>query len=258
MKNPITILLTSFNEEKNIARAIKSVLWADEILLADSFSTDRTLEIAKELGVTRIIQNKYVSAVAQRKWALPQCTHKWVMVLDSDEEVSPELAKEIQDFLKNPGEYSGMRMYRGNFFLGKRIKYSGWQDDDVLRVFPRDEIQYEDRRVHANGTLNGPVKTAKGKLYHYTFSNFSQYMEKFDRYTTWASYDREKRTKKVTLVHLAGRPIWRFFKQYFLRFGFLDGRAGFIVCALAAFSVFLKYAKLWDRQNNPTPNESKQ
>lgn len=250
MTNPITILITCFNEEKNIARAIKSALWADEILLVDSFSTDRTLEIARELGVTRILQHEYKSAAAQRKWALPQCTHEWVMLLDSDEEISPELAREIQDFLKDPGKYHAMRMYRGNFFLGKRIRYSGWQDDDVLRVFPKKEIHWEDRRVHANGTVNGPIKTAKGKLYHYTFSNFSQYMEKFDRYTTWASFDREKRTKDVGVIHLLGRPVWRFFKQYILRFGFLDGKAGLIVCMLAAFSVFLKYAKLWERQNN--------
>jgi hypothetical protein len=120
----------------------------------------------------------------------------------------------------------------------------------VLRVFPRDRGRYIDREVHADVILDGPVRVLRNKLFHNTFESFDQYMRKFHRYTTWAAGDRAEKTRRVTFVHLTLRPGWRFLKQYILRGGILDGRAGLIICTLAAFSVFLKYAKLWERQEH--------
>lgn len=248
-KPRITILIPTLNEERNIHDAIASASWADEVLVADSYSTDKTIAIATELGA-RIIERDYINSASQKNWAIPQAAHEWVMVLDSDERITPELRAEIQEFISNPDSDSAMRIYRANYFMGKRIRYCGWQDDSVLRVFPRDRTRYIDREVHADAVVEGGggVRIAKARMPHYTFDSFAQYMKKFDRYTTWAAGDRARKTKKVTAVHLLGRPLWRFFKQYFLRLGVLDGRAGLIVCMLAAFSVFLKYAKLWERQ----------
>ncbi len=245
----LTILIPTFNEERNIRDAIASASWADEVLVVDSFSTDNTLTIAREMNA-RILEHEYINSATQKNWAIPQASHEWVMVLDADERITPELRTEIQQFIANPNGDSAMRIFRANYFMGKPIRYCGWQDDSVLRVFPRDKTRYLDREVHADAIVDnsGPVRIAKTRMPHYTFDNFEQYMKKFDRYTTWAAGDRAARTKTVTATHLLGRPLWRFFKQYILRLGILDGRPGLIVCMLAAFSVFLKYAKLWERQ----------
>ena len=247
----LTILIPTYNEERNIRDAITSAQWADEVLVVDSFSKDETVTIAREMK-TRVLEHEYINSATQKNWSIPQAACEWVMVLDADERITPELRSEIESFIRNPGGDSAMRIYRANFFMGKPIRYCGWQDDSVLRVFPRDRTKYIDREVHADAVVDGGggVRIAKSRMPHYTFTSFAQYMKKFDQYTTWAAGDRARKTRKVTAVHLLGRPVWRFFKQYFLRLGILDGRAGLIVCMLAAFSVFLKYAKLWERQQN--------
>ncbi len=253
----LTVLIPTFNEARNIRDAVACAKWADEVLVVDSFSTDGTPDIARELGA-RVLEHEYVNSATQKNWAIPQAAHEWVMVLDADERITPELGEEIRAFLAGPAardEAGGLRIYRANHFMGRPIRYSGWQHDSVLRVFPRDRARYLDRQVHADvvisesGTAScATVLVARHKLLHYTFEGFDQYMKKFDRYTSWAAGDRAKKTKNVTAVHLLGRPAWRFFRQYVLDRGFLDGRAGIIVCMLAAFSVFLKYAKLWELQ----------
>lgn len=245
----ITILIPTFNEERNIRDAIASADWADEVLVVDSYSRDNTTAIATEMGA-RLLEHEYINSASQKNWAIPKATHEWVMVLDADERITPELRAEIEAFIANPGDDSAMRIYRANHFMGKPIRYCGWQHDSVLRVFPRDRTTYLNREVHADAIVEGGgnVRIAKSRMPHYTFDSFDQYMKKFDRYTTWAAGDRAGRTKKVTAIHLLGRPTWRFFKQYILRLGILDGRAGLVVCMLASFSVFLKYAKLWERQ----------
>jgi len=248
----LTILIPTYNEAKNIREAIARSRFADEILVVDSFSTDGTPDMAREMGA-RVIQHEYVNSATQKNWAIPQAECEWVMILDADERLPEALQREIREFVDNPGSDAGLRIYRNGFFMGKPIRYSGWQDDSVLRVFPRDRGRYVDREVHADAMVDGAVRVAKHRMDHYTFDNFEQYMRKFDRYTTWAAGDRAKKTKRVTAVHLLGRPVWRFFKQYILRLGILDGRAGLIVCMLAAFSVFLKYAKLWERQEKAEP-----
>lgn len=247
MRQKLTILIPTFNEERNIREAIACASFANEVLVVDSYSTDATPAIAAELGA-RVIQHEYINSATQKNWAIPQAGCEWVMILDADERITPQLREEICAFLEDPGDTAGLRMYRLNHFMGKRIRYCGWQDDSVLRVFPRETGRYVDREVHADAVVDGPVRVLNAKLYHNTFENFEQYMRKFDRYTTWAAGDRARKTGKVGLIHLAGRPVWRFFKQYILRLGILDGRPGFIICMLSAFSVFLKYAKLWERQ----------
>lgn len=247
MDNRLTIIIPTFNEERNIREAFECARWADEVMVVDSFSKDNTPGIACELGA-RVIQHEYVNSATQKNWAIPQASHPWVMILDADERIPPELGDEIREFLRDPKGHEGLRIFRANHFMGKPIRHSGWQDDSVLRVFPRDTGRYVDREVHADAVVAGPVLVARNKLLHNTFDSFEQYMRKFDQYTTWAAGDRAKRTGKVTVVHLLLRPLWRFFKQYVLRAGFLDGKPGLIICMLSGFSVFLKYAKLWERQ----------
>lgn len=247
-RQKITVIVPTFNEEKNIRDCLETVKWADEILVVDSFSKDKTLDIARNY-TNRIIQHEYVNSAAQKNWAIPQATHSWVMIVDSDERVTPGLRDEILSILEKDGAgYDGFYIYRINHFLGKRIHHCGWDRDDVLRLFRRDLGRYREREVHADVILKGKSRHLKEKLLHYTFSSFDQYLKKMVRYAEWAAGDRAKKTKKVSWRHLALRPAFRFFKQYILRKGFLDGTEGLILCVLASYSVFLKYAKLYERQ----------
>ena len=247
-RQKITILVPTFNEEPNIRECLESVKWADEIFVVDSFSTDRTLDIAGEY-TSRIVQHEYINSAAQKNWAIPQATHPWVMIVDADERVTPGLRDEIGDILSKDGDgYGGFYIYRINHFLGKRIRHCGWDRDDVLRLFRRDLGRYQEREVHADVILKGRTRHLRHKILHYTFSSFDQYLKKMYRYASWAAGDRAKRTRRVHWHQLTMRPAFRFFKQYILRLGFLDGKEGLILCLLSAYSVFLKYARLYERQ----------
>ena len=171
-----------------------------------------------------------------------------MFVLDADERITPELRDEILKTLEMGTDCCAFRVWRRNHFMGRPVRFCGWQNDSCVRLFRRDRARYQDRQVHADIICDGPVGALRHRLLHYTFVSFDQYMAKFDRYTTWAAGDRAARTPRVGWRHLVLRPAWRFFRQYGLKLGVLDGKTGLIICALAAFSVFLKYAKLWERR----------
>jgi len=247
-REKLSVLVPTFNEERNIRACLETVRWADEVVVVDSFSTDRTREIASELA-DRILEHEYVNSAAQKNWAIPQMSHPWVLIVDADERVTPELRDEILGVLEDSRGLDGFRIRRLNHFMGKRVRFCGWQNDTVLRLFRRDLGRYQEREVHADVIIaSGRVGRLRAPLLHYTFDSFEQYLRKYDRYTTWAAGDRARRTRRVRWHHLALRPAWRFFRQYFLQLGFLDGLTGLVICTMAAHSVFLKYAKLWERQ----------
>lgn len=252
-RSKITALIPACNEQANIADCMASVDWADEIFVVDSFSSDATPELARQAGA-RVIQHEYVNSATQKNWAIPQATHPWVLIVDADERITPELRDEILGILAadQRGDGSvrdGYRIGRLNHFLGRKVRHCGWQNDTCLRLFRRDKGRYQDRQVHADVLIEGGnVGSLRNKMIHYTFRSFDQYMRKFNQYTTWAAGDRAKRTPRVRWYHLTLRPLGRFIKQYILKRGFLDGSVGLVVCSLAAFSVFMKYAKLFEIQ----------
>lgn len=241
----LTVLVPCFNNEDIIKDCLESVKWADEIYVVDSGSTDRTREIALEY-TDRIVVHEYVNSATQKNWAIPLCSNEWVMVIDTDERATPELQKEIQELFKNDPPHDGYYIDRQNHFFGIPILTCGWERDDVLRLFKRNLSRYQDRHVHADVVVEGGnIGRLNGKLLHYTYKSFDQYLEKFGRYTTWSAKDLLKNGKKPTVANLLFRPMFRFFKMFVLRKGFKDGVAGLILCGLAAMSVFMKYAKLW-------------
>jgi len=250
-REKLSVLIPAGNEERNIADCVQSARWADEVVVVvDSATTDRTIELATPLA-DRVLVHEYVNSATQKNWAIPQMAHEWVMVLDADERVTRELRDEILGILeKGANDFCAFRVWRRNHFMGRRVRFCGWQNDSCVRLFRRDRSRYQDRQVHADVECDGPIGKLKGNLLHYTFTSFDQYMKKFDRYAAWASGDRAKHTKTVRWHHLTLRPAWRFFRQYVLKLGFLDGVTGLIVCSLAAYSVFLKYAKLWERRQS--------
>lgn len=240
----VTAIIPTFNEEHNIEAAIASVSWADEIIVVDSFSTDKTIAIAKEKGV-RILQREYEHSASQKNWTIPQASHEWIFLLDADERVDEELKNDVQTVLNNnENEHAAFWIKRRNFFMNSEIKYSGWQGDKVVRLFKRDDCKYEDKSVHAEIICNGTIGILKSKLVHYTFKDIFHYLEKWDRYTTMSGSDRAKRGEKPTLFHFLIKPAFRFFHDYFIKLGILDGLTGFILCTLSSMSVFMRYLKV--------------
>ncbi|MEQ8820630.1 MAG: glycosyltransferase family 2 protein [Sumerlaeia bacterium] len=253
----LSVLIPAGNEERHIADCIASARFADEVVVVnDAASTDRTREIAEGLA-DRVLVHEYVNSAAQKNWAIPQMTHPWVLVVDSDERVTPRLRTEIEAVLAADGPADGYRIYRLNHFMGQPIRGCGWQRDDVLRLFRRDIAKYEDKHVHADivfpGKADACVEHLSGKFLHYTFESFDQYLSKFFKYGEWAAEDRAQKTPVVKWGHIAGRPIWRFFRQFVMYGGWRDGKAGFIICAMAAFSVLLKYARVWEKRQREAP-----
>jgi glycosyltransferase involved in cell wall biosynthesis len=255
MGEPLTVLIPTYNEEENIRDCLESVKWADEILIVDSFSTDRTLDICREY-TDRILQHEYINSATQKNWAIPQAAHRWVMVVDADERVSEPLRVSVKKALDDPAGCDGFYVKRESFFIGKLIEHGGWEREYVLRLFNRQRGGYQDRSVHARIEIEGKEAYLDGPLYHYTYKNLDQYFEKFLRYTAWASEDLRSGSRRASWANLAVRPWMRFLKMYVLRRGFLDGRHGLVLGMLAAFSVFTKYARLWEKETVDSPEAS--
>jgi glycosyltransferase involved in cell wall biosynthesis len=247
MKRPLSIIVTTNNEADNIGRCLGSVsAISDDILVVDSFSTDDTVAIAQQLGA-KVVQRAYQGPADQKNWAIPQAKNEWVLLLDADEIASPELVAEISTLL-NQDDPPPAEVYwigRNNHFLGQPVRYSGWQGDQVVRFFLRDKARYTNLQVHEEIITDGlKVGMLKGRLEHYTFRNLEHYLDKTRRYARWSAQDHAQRTSKVGYYQLLMKPFFRFFKHFILQQGFRDGKVGFIVSAIMAWGVFLRYAYL--------------
>ncbi len=248
----LTVIVPTFNEEANLPGCLESVRWADEILVADSFSTDRTLEIARSHGA-RIVQRAYGYSASQKNWAIPQATHSWILLLDADERVSPRLAAELRQLMVRGPQANGYWVYRANHLLGRRVRRCGWGTDKVLRLFRRDLGRYEDTQVHAEIRIAPPTGRLRGRLIHHSFRSFDQYMPKLWRYARWGAEDEWRAQRRTGLPDLLLRPPLRFLKMYVVRGGFLEGRRGLVVSYLGFAAVFLKYARLWEQALEAPP-----
>jgi glycosyltransferase involved in cell wall biosynthesis len=239
----ITAIIPTFNEQHNIINAIKSVDFADEIMIVDSFSTDNTIDLAKPLAHT-IIQRKYENSASQKNWAIPQAKYPWVFLLDADERVTPKLRNEIIKTVKRNENISGFWIKRQNYFMGKKIRFSGWQRDKVIRLFKRDECKYESKYVHAEIISEGKISTLRNKLIHNTYISQEAYQNKLERYAKWQAKDYDKKVKRITPFHTLLKPMFRFFKHYLLQLGILDGYVGFIISSYQAKAVAMRYKYL--------------
>ncbi|MGB5550399.1 MAG: glycosyltransferase family 2 protein [Thermoanaerobaculia bacterium] len=243
----LSVVITTYNEEVNIADCLRSVLWADEILVVDSFSSDRTLEYAREFPV-QILEREYFGSAAQKNWSLDKIRYDWVLILDADERVTKPLAREILKLLIDGPTAKGYYLRRQNIVLGKAIRHSGWSTDKVIRLFDKAHGRYPNRRVHADLDIEPPTPTLRYPLDHFTYRSVQQYFEKFLNYAEWGAAQGYREGKKAGFLEIGGRPTWRFFRTYFLQGGFLDGLHGLVVCGLQAFGVFLKYSWLWEHR----------
>ena len=239
----LTAIIPTGNEEHNIVAAIKSVDFADEIMVVDSFSKDATVQLATPLADT-ILQREYENSASQKNWAIPQAKHKWVLLLDADERVAPELKKEVLSIINSNTDYSGFWIKRQNYFMGKKVRFSGWQGDRVIRLFIRDTCKYENKHVHAEVISTGKIGILENHLTHNTFISKEAYLNKITRYAKWQAKDYDKKVKRITLFHTLIKPLVRFLKHYILQLGILDGYVGFIISSYQAKAVAMRYKYL--------------
>jgi glycosyltransferase involved in cell wall biosynthesis len=246
----VTVITITLDEEHNIAECLESVRWADQIVVVDSGSKDRTVDLAKRFthDVFSIEWEGYGHA---RNIALDHASGDWIFWLDADERVPVALGKEIRELVHRdePG-YSGYEVARRAYFLGKWIKHCGWYPSRVVRLFRKGRGRFNETRVHERLELEGNIGRLQHDLLHYTDLSLQQYLSKFNKYTSLAAEEMAANGKKFRLWDLLTRPPFIFMKMYFLRLGLLDGIHGFILSVLSSAYVFSKYAKLWEVTRN--------
>lgn len=237
----LSVIITTYNEIDHIRPVIENIQWADEIIVVDSFSTDGTTEVATEMGAT-VYQRAYSGPADQKNWAIQQVSYDWVLLLDADERITPELQHEIQQYLQQTTiKEDAFWIGRRNHFMGKEIRYSGWQGDAVIRFFNK-KCKYNNKQVHEEIETKGfNVSKLEYRMLHYTFKDIDHFLDKMRRYAKWSAQDHSKKGKKVSYFHLWGKPLFRFIKHFFIQKGFLDGKEGFIVSSIMAWGVFLRY-----------------
>jgi glycosyltransferase involved in cell wall biosynthesis len=239
----ITAIIPTLNEEIHIEEAIKSVQFADEIIVIDSFSSDITLEIAAQFNV-KIIKRTFDDFSSQKNYAISQAKHDWIYILDADERVTPAVEKEILEAVKNPRDFVGFYVRRSFYFAGKNINYGGCQRDKVVRLFLKEHCTYKGV-VHETIVANGKLGFFKNKIEHYSYRSFDHYISKMNHYGELRGKEYFDKGKKVNLYQILVKPPARFVIHYFIRLGFLDGFPGFTFAKAQAYGVYVRYIKLW-------------
>ncbi|MHB1407220.1 MAG: glycosyltransferase family 2 protein [Desulfitobacteriaceae bacterium] len=278
-KMQVSVLIPTKNEERNISECIKSVSWADEVFVLDSYSSDRTLEICREMGVN-VVQRVFEDFATHKNWALQNLPfrNEWILIIDADERITEQLSDEIKSVLSRHSNHQGYYIARKNFFMGKWVRHGGWYPNWNLRLFKRDFARYEQRIVHEHIVLQGKPGYLKHPLIHNDFKGLERY---FDRHNTYSSMEaieasramrkmdaehtlrpnlfsrgpeRRRFLKELAYRYLPGRPVFKFVWMYFFQLGFLDGAIGFRYCLLHAFyeyQVSLKLKELSSGTGSP-------
>lgn len=248
MANEITVIIPVKNEAQNLRDCVQSArLVGDEILVADSGSTDNTKQIATELGC-RLIERELINFGDFKNWAIPQARHRWVFVLDADERIPEELANEIRKVVAEANVVKGFWVRRANHFMGHPVRFGGWGRDRVIRLFLRDEGRYSEYTDHTEVQLSADaLRQLRHKLIHYTCWDYDSIIRKMDRYTNqqaeqWMAAGKRPRTHKLII----NGPL-RFFRDYIVHAGFLDGKVGFQIAMITGFYSFLKQARFWQK-----------
>src|SRR3990167_2510449 len=256
----LSVTIITYNEEGNIRDCLQSVKWADEIVVVDSFSTDKTVEICREY-TDKVYQNRWCGFVEQKKFALSKASHNWILSIDADEMVSDELKEEIIAILKSRTTHyniDGYYMPRRAFYVNRWILHCGWYPDYKIRLFKKDKGRWEGTEgaaIHESVKINGRIGYLKGDILHYSFMSISSHLKTINSFTSISAMENFKKGKKAGILSILFRPLFNFFKMYILKRGFLDGLLGFIVSVLSSYHVFIKYTKMWEmeRQKSDKP-----
>lgn len=240
----ISAVAITYNESQNIERYIKSLSFADEIIIVDSHSTDNTVSLAESLGA-KVIQRTFENFSDQKNFALTLAKHDWVTFFDLDELINSGLADEIISTVKNEPKFQAYEVKRNFHFMGKRIKHSGFQTDKVARLFNKNYCHYNSNLVHETLVCEGSTGVLNQPLEHYGYQGFDHYNNKLTQYSDLQAKDLYQKNVRPNLYHFLFKPWYKFVQNYVFRLGFLDGKEGFILCYVNAFAVFKRYIKLW-------------
>lgn len=248
----ISTTIITLNEEKNIEACIRSVAWTAEVIVVDSGSTDRTVEIAKRLGA-RVVHNPWPGYGQQKNFAQSQATQPWVLNIDADEIVPAELARQIRAAIDGQPDLAGLRFPRKTFYLGRWIRHGGWYPNVLLRAARKDRARWTEPSVHEELKVDGPVAELTEPLDHHAFSSIQDQILTNLRFSKLGSRDLLERGQAPSPLRLILKPIGKFFETFIIKRGFLDGMAGFIISVNAAHSIFLKYAYLLESRLRRDP-----
>lgn len=238
----ISATIIAYNEERNLPRAIESLRCADEIVVVDSGSTDRTVELAGKLGA-RVVESAWLGYAMQKNFAAEQAVNDWILSLDADESLSEALEAELWQWKKRTPDRDAYTMPRLAQYLGRWIRHSGWYPDRKVRLYDRRKARWEGEYVHESVKVSGTVGHFESNLLHFTCDSLSEHLRTMDRYTTLAAEQLLASGTEVTWGRLILEPVWTFFSTYILKLGFLDGVEGLAIANMAALYNFLKYAK---------------
>jgi hypothetical protein len=253
----LTVIIPCKDEEANIRGCVHSARKvADEIIIADSGSTDRTLEIVGGMEDVRVVYREYINSGNFKNWAIPQAAHRWVLILDADERITDALAGEIKGLMRKGPAEDGYWIYRASFFMGHRVRFSGWQNDRVLRLFRRDLGRYQGESDHAEVSINsGRVGRLKQRMLHYSYWTYRDYLQRMQRYSTYQASQWQEQGRAISRLKLYFNLPLRFLQLFVLRLGFLDGLVGFQVCLLTSVYSFSKQACLWQLACGRSPSD---
>jgi len=244
-KEKITALVIAYNEIGYIERCIKSVLFADEIIVVDSYSTDGTYEFLKDHSKVKVIQHPFSNFTLQKSFALKQASNDWILFLDADETISKNLQKEIVDTVNSDADCVAYWFYRKFMFQKNPLHFSGWQTDKNYRLFRKSKAQFSDKKiVHETLDVDGKSGILKEKLTHYCYKNYNDYKSKMLKYGRLKAKEDFYREKRFNLAFLIFKPLWKFFNHFFIRLGFLDGKKGITISYLNALGDLERYREL--------------
>jgi len=245
----LSVTVITNNEAEHIDAALRSVAWADEIVVVDSHSTDDTVAIARQRA-GRVLVRDWPGYIDQKNYAASVASHDWILSLDADERVTPALADEIQALLAAGPSASAFRIPRVTWHLGRWVRTTDWYPDYQLRLYDRRAAQWTGKYVHEAVTVRGSTGRLQGELQHYAYRDIADHLETIDRYTTLAARQMHEAGRRAGLLQIAGHPPLAFLRNYLAHGGIRDGVPGFIISSLNAYYVGLKYAKLWEIQQS--------
>jgi glycosyltransferase involved in cell wall biosynthesis len=239
----IAVLILTYNEQKNIKECMQSAAFADDMIVIDSGSSDDTVMIAQQLGATVVHHPMTEGFAAQRNFAQLQTTADWILFLDADERITPELAAEIKKKIRVEPGYA-YEIPRRNIAFGHWLRYGGWYPDYTLRMYPRTAVSWHGI-VHEEARMTIPKRKMSNPLDHYTYTDWNRYFIKFNSYTTLMAKQLHDKGRRASFVDIFFRPWWAFVRTYLLKLGILDGKMGFIMAAFHGFYTMAKYVKLY-------------
>ena len=246
-QNKISVVIITGNEENNMRDCLKSVSWADEIIVVDSESTDDTVNIAKEF-TNKVYIHKWEGYSTQKTLAMGYAKNDWILSLDADERVTKPLADEILNYDLKNSIYDAFKMRRENYFLGRKINYCGWGNDYQLRLFRKTKTKLSTRLVHEGFIVDGQIAQLKSSIIHYSYINLKDGLTKINEYSSLEAEEKHTR-KKITTIKIVLYPVLAFLQHYFVRKGIKDGKHGLMISLMHAITKLQVQMKIWEIQS---------